>query len=393
LIGAIEAVLCAAAFLLLVPSFVLCAEVLLAPAHAAGAGTEAGARKRLAIIMPAHDEAPIIDSTVRAILPQLDRGDRLIVVADNCTDATAALASGAGAEVIVRQDLERRGKGYALDFGVRHLEADPPETVIIIDADCAVAEGAIDTLARTCSRTERPAQALYLLHATKRGTPRTRLAEFALAVKNKVRPSGLHRLGLPCQLMGTGMAFPWASIRASSLASGHIAEDMQLGIELTLGGSPPMFCPAAVVTSTFPESSEGTRTQRTRWEHGHLMIILKEAPRLLISALSRMDLPTFSLALDIAVPPLALLTLLLSALWLLSLAFWVLARAVAPVALASAAIGLLTLSVIVSWRRFGRHIVSAADLGHALLYALWKLPIYVKFIVARQLEWVRSKRG
>jgi hypothetical protein len=106
-----------------------------------------------------------------------------------------------------------------------------------------------------------------------------------------------------------------------------------------------------------------------------------------------MDMSALSLALDIAVPPLALLALLLSALWLISLVFWLLTKGVVPVLLATSAIGLLALSVIVSWRRFGRHIVSASDLGHAVLYALWKVPIYAKFIVSRQLDWVRSKRG
>jgi cellulose synthase/poly-beta-1,6-N-acetylglucosamine synthase-like glycosyltransferase len=389
----IELVLCTAACLLLIPSVVLCAEVLFAPTGGSGAGAETGMRKRLAILIPAHDEASIIGTTIRSILPQLDRIDRLVVIADNCGDSTAAVAASAGAAVIERRDPDRRGKGYALDFGVRHLEADPPETVIVVDADCSVAAGAIDTLARMCSRTDRPVQALYLLHAILRASPRARIAEFALTVKNKVRPSGLQRLGLPCQLMGTGMAFPWASIRGSSLASGHIVEDMRLGIDLTLEGHPPMFCPGALVTSTFPESSEGTKTQRTRWEHGHLLIILQEAPRMLLRGLLKMDLPSLSMALDIAVPPLALLVLLLSALWSLSLVFWLLTKGIVPLTLATGALGLLALSVIVAWRRFGRDIVSASDLGHAILYALWKLPIYAKFLVARQLDWVRSKRG
>ena len=62
--------------------------------------------------------------------------DRLIVVADNCSDDTRQIATDAGAEVISRDDAERRGKGFAMDFGVRHLTVDPPEVVIFVDADC-----------------------------------------------------------------------------------------------------------------------------------------------------------------------------------------------------------------------------------------------------------------
>ena len=80
---------------------------------------------------------------------QLEPGDRLLVVADNCTDHTAAVARAAGAEVLERRDAERRGKGYALAAGVDTLRAGPPDVVVIVDADCRPAAGAIDRLVRT----------------------------------------------------------------------------------------------------------------------------------------------------------------------------------------------------------------------------------------------------
>lgn len=392
MITVVEIVLCGAALLLLLPAAFLCAEVLLAVTKRLGGSPESGERGRLAIIMPAHNEASIIEATLHSVLPQLNASDRLIVIADNCSDDTAKLASAAGAEVIERTDSSRRGKGYALDFGIRHLEADAPKIVIVVDADCQVAEGSIDRLTRVCTRTERPVQALYLLHAPRHASPRIRIAAFALMVKNQVRPSGLYRLGLPCQLMGTGMAFPWVCISAANLATGHIAEDLKLGVDLARAGTPPMFCPYALVTSTFPESSEGIQTQRTRWEHGHLAVILKDAPRLLLDSILKMDLKLLTLALDLSVPPLALLTLVTSAVWFLSALFYALTREPVPLVMASCAAALFVLAVMLSWLRFGRHIASLNDLGQAFLYAVWKVPVYAKFLVARQLDWVRSKR-
>ena len=87
----------------------------------------------------------------------------LLVVADNCTDDTAAVARISGSEVVERRDSERIGKGYALDFGLRHLDSDPPDIVVMVDADCRLAEGAIDRLAAACANTARPVQALYLM--------------------------------------------------------------------------------------------------------------------------------------------------------------------------------------------------------------------------------------
>ncbi|HEV7136313.1 MAG TPA: glycosyltransferase family 2 protein, partial [Steroidobacteraceae bacterium] len=241
----IEIAVAAAALVLLVPILTLAVEVLASISGRERQCAFAADRPSLAIVVPAHNEAGLIAGTIRAILPQLLAIDRLIVVADNCSDETAAVAGAAGAQVLVRNDSTRRGKGYALDFGVRHLTADPPEVVLIVDADCRVEEGCVDRLARVCAASRRPVQALDLMHARADAGLTGRIAAFAWILKNQARPIGLGRLGLPCQLMGTGMAFPWECIARADLASGHIVEDLKLGIELALEGSPALFCPEA----------------------------------------------------------------------------------------------------------------------------------------------------
>ena len=105
-------------------------------------------------------------------------------------------------------------------WGLRHLGMDPPDIVIIVDADCRLADSAIDRLAAACAVTHRPVQALDLMTAPDESPINFRVAEFAWRLKNWVRPLGLRALGLPCQLMGTGMAFPWDLIRSADLASG-----------------------------------------------------------------------------------------------------------------------------------------------------------------------------
>jgi cellulose synthase/poly-beta-1,6-N-acetylglucosamine synthase-like glycosyltransferase len=352
-----------------------------------------GIRDRLAALVPAHDESAVIGQTLAVLAPQLGQGDRLLVVADNCADDTAAIARAVGAEVVERTDATRRGKGYALDFGVRHLAGDPPEVVVVIDADCKVSEDALNRLARAASVTGRPAQALYLMHALEGSGIKARVGEFAWRVKNHVRPLGLANLGLPCQLMGTGMAFPWALLRDAKLASGEIVEDMKLGLDLAQAGHPPLFCPEALVTSEFPADEGARGTQRTRWEHGHLGLIVTEAPSLFWQALRRGDAKLVALTLDLAVPPLALLALVVGGLtaisglaaalgWASPMLFFV----------ALGALGLLVLSVLVAWARWGRAILSLRELLALPLYALAKVPMYALFWVRRQTEWVRTKR-
>jgi cellulose synthase/poly-beta-1,6-N-acetylglucosamine synthase-like glycosyltransferase len=388
----LETLLGGAALLLMVPVVVLFVEVASAVTQRERTAPVAGDRPRVAVLVPAHDEALVIGCTLRTIVPQMAPGDRLVVVADNCADETADLAAAEGAEVLARSDLLRRGKGYALDFGIRHLKSDPREIVVIVDADCRLGAGVIDRLARVSQQSGRPVQALYLMQAAENAGLRMRMAEFAWVIKNHVRPLGLRRLGLPCQLMGTGMAFPWGCISSADLATGHIVEDLKLGIELARRGTPPLFCPDAIVTSEFPASTEGIHSQRTRWEHGHLSVILSDAPRLLLRSLAGLNAYGFALALDLAVPPLSLLTLLTIAAWWAAVLLFIFAKSYLPLAAASTTAALLVLAILLSWRAYGRRIVSLASLAVATLHAFLKIPLYLKFLVARQVKWIRSKR-
>jgi cellulose synthase/poly-beta-1,6-N-acetylglucosamine synthase-like glycosyltransferase len=192
--------------------------------------------------------------------------------------------------------------------------------------------------------------------------------------------------------MGSGMAFPWSIISTASLADGHIVEDMKLGMDLARAGTPPLFCPQALVSSTFPASDAGTETQRKRWEHGHLSMILSAAPRFLLEGVLKGRPGMVGMALDLAVPPLALLVLMVLALGALTAVFALFGGAAGPLLAAAALLAALGVAVLVAWWRYGRKILSAANLAMAVLYVFWKVPVYIGFLVNRQVEWVRSKR-
>lgn len=375
MVHAFQLILLALLLLLALPTAVFAAQVLLAGRRRHAAKPPADARVPVAVLVPAHDEEAGIGEIVARLRSQLAAGDRLLVVADNCSDATAAIARRAGAEVAVRHDLARRGKSYALDYGIRMLAQDPREVVIIVDADCLADDGALDTLARRVQQSGRPVQALYMMYAPTRERLKSRIGEFAWLIKNLVRPLGYHRAGLPCQLMGTGMAFPWGLISKAPIASGHLVEDMKLGLDLAAAGVPPLFCPEARVWSSFPASS-GEGTQRARWEHGHLGMICSEAPRAAIAALRARNLPLLALAADMAVPPLALLALLIGAAFMLSAGAWLAAGAMLAFQCAAALLVLFLVPVVVAWWRYGRQVISPWDLVLAAWYALAKIPLY-----------------
>lgn len=347
---------------------------------------------RVAVLMPAHNEASGIEAALSTIWPQLGDRDRLLVVADNCDDNTAAIARHAGATVIERQDIRYRGKGYALDFGRRWLAADPPDVVVIADADCQFAAGAIAQIAQQAASQQRPVQAIYLMAPPANPSPGSMISAFAFLLKNQVRPSGLARLGLPCLLTGTGMAFPWKLLRHVPLASGNIVEDMQLGLDLAIAGSAPQLCPTAHVTGILPPHTHAAATQRTRWEHGHLHTLLTQVPRLFNASLRQGRVDLLAIALDLCIPPLSLLVMLWAGLLAIALDAGLLGAAWTPALLLGLQGGLMAIALLLTWAKFGRTTIGVRSLLGIPLYVLGKLPRYLRFVTHRQTEWIRTAR-
>lgn len=376
------------------PMLVVAAQCLLSAALGPRrAGAAGGDRPRCAVLVPAHDEEGVIGRTLGTIAPQLKPGDRLIVVADNCSDGTAVEAAAAGAEVVERRDATRRGKGYALAAGVDHLRGDPPAVVVTIDADCSVEPGALDALAAAAAKTGRAQQAIFLMYPPDPRNVKNVISAFAFMVKNLARPAGMDRLGLPVPLTGSGMAFPWVVIAGAQLASGDLVEDLSLGLDLAARGEAPMLCPRARVTSMLPESGAAAAKQRTRWEHGYLQTLLKRVPYLLAAGVRSGRPSLIAVALDLAPPPLSLLVTLAAAATAACVAGGALLGAWGPTVLSAAALGLLAAALFAAWARFGRGYLPARALLGIPLYLLWKLPIYLNFVRKRETQWVRTERA
>lgn len=347
-----------------------------------------------AVIIPAHDEEAGIGETLASIKAQCAPGTRIIVVADNCTDATAAVARAAGVEVLERTDPVRRGKGYALDHAVRALaRGGTPSVVIFIDADCWLEPGSLSLLAATALDRDRPVQACYLMIAAPGADVRERLRAFAFRVRNLVRPMGGQRLGFPAPLTGSGMAFPWHVIAAVPLASGHIVEDLKLGMDSALAGFPVSFCAQARVLSAFPQTRTGVEAQTARWEHGHFQLMRSHAARLIAAAIRRRRPELAGLALDLLVPPIGLLfgtgaLCLAASLALLGLGArsWLLLGAIIP-------LPLLVSALFWTWLIHGRNLLRGRELFALLLHSVAKMRRVPELLGRREHMWIRSDRG
>ncbi|MBD0269345.1 MAG: glycosyltransferase [Cyanobacteria bacterium Co-bin8] len=394
-LNSLALLLSAVALLVLVPTGVLFLECLAAffwRGAKQGAEVTLPTEVKLAVLIPAHNEATGIGQTLEAVKPQLRSQDRLIVIADNCTDDTTAVARSYGATVIERFNTQNRGKGYALDFGLNHLKAEPPQVVIFLDADCDAHPGSIAALTQQALKTGYPVQATYLMEKPHDPGLKDSISAFAFKVKNLVRPLGLRQLQQPCLLTGTGMAMPWAAATAVSIASGHIVEDMKLGLDLAIAGYPPQFCPEAWVTSRLPQGEAAAKSQRTRWEHGHLQVMSEFVPKLLLQFLRQGRLGLLALALELSVLPLSLLVMLWAGLLVVTAIFTGVTGLLLPLTPAALAGACLFLAIGLAWQRYGRSEISLKQLVQIPLYILWKIPLYIGYVVRPEKRWIRTER-
>lgn len=346
---------------------------------------------RTVVLVPAHDEEDCLPVALRTIEPELAEDDRVLVVAHNCTDRTAMVARARGAEVLEARDTGTGGKPDALKAGLRHLELDPPEVVVIIDADCRVEPGAIRALAAAAAESRGPVQGDYRFGSGSQDDFGT-LSSLALLVKNVVRPTGLTRLGFPCLLNGAGSAYPFEQLRSAPHGEGSIAEDYQLAIDLLKAGHPTRFVPEARVVSVLPDRHGAALRQRRRWEHGHLSLVSRTAPGLMLRGLLTLHTDLFLLGLDLLVPPLASLVLL-----------WALGALLALVELA------LTGSSPAAWMSVGGGLLLFGGVSSALLrfagpaalirtllstpnYVVQKIPLYLGYLWRRETRWRKTER-
>jgi 1,2-diacylglycerol 3-beta-glucosyltransferase len=352
-------------------------------------------RLRFDVVVPAHNEETEIGETVR-ILRAMDYPAhlfRVLVVADNCTDGTAAQAAAAGARVLVRQDAERRGKGYALAYGFsRCLREAFADVVVVVDADTIVSANLLSAFAARFEAGAAVVQADYTVR-NPRASWRTRVMTIALAAFHGVRSAARERFGLSCGLRGNGMGFSRAILAEHPPQAFSIVEDLEYGIQLGYAGIRVHYVSEARVFGHMAVSERASRSQRRRWERGRQALVRTHVPTLMKQACRQRDPRLFDLALDLLVPPIGQLALISS----LGLAASVAARAfdfhvVVAIWLWTAASTLLIAHVLRGWSFSGVGIIGLFDLLWAPVYVIWKLSLRTRDKGRTPQEWVRTTR-
>ena len=251
---------------------------------------------------------------------------------------------------------------------------------------------AIARLADSAWRHGAAVQASYLFRPRAGTAAVVAISNFAMLVKNLVRQRGGRRLGAPALLTGSGMAFPWALFERLELATGHIVEDLMMGVELVAMGRPPRFEDRATIWSD-PSSAAGTGTQRARWEGGFLATGVKLGLPLALRGAIGGRWRSFWMGLHLLTPPLTLLLVTNGAALLIFALIALMGAGAGGFWLALGMTGLIVAAVLAAWAAAGRAMLPAAVLVRLPLYLGWKLMLYTRIMRGRETPaWIRTER-
>lgn len=374
---------------------VLCLLSVVALLRRPPAGSQA-ADTRFAVLVPAHDEAALIEGTVRSILAAQAPGGplELFVIADNCTDDTARVAAAAGARVLERQDLLLRGKPHALDWAIGRLDLARYDALAIVDADTHVHPEFFVRMAAHLARGRRALQGYFGVQNPDCNWL-TRLSLMPAALKFRLQFPGKDLAGLSCPLAGNGMCFDIGIIRSYGWKAYSLTENWEYWAQLALAGVRVAAAPDAVIYSQVADSLAAGRSQRLRWMKGRIDTLRSYGGALIARGLREPSVMKLEAAVELARPSHA------------NLFFWSLAYAAAATALAfghDLARAPATLAIVILAAQLACFLAAfvwdrpPARAWLALLmvpwYLAWKLAISFNGIrTLRDRRWIRTRRN
>lgn len=342
--------------------------------------------QHIAIIIPAHNEASDIARCVHSLqrcTPPLTPYS-IYVIADNCTDDTAQQAQLAGASVLIRQDENKRGKGYALDYAFTHLFAQNIDAVLIIDADTVVETNFICACEQVFLAGAEALQCRYVVN-NPYASFRTRVMHIALLAFNVLRLRGRERWGLSVGISGNGFGVRKQTIQTVPYCASSVVEDLEYHLSLVRAGIRVWFVDNTTVKADMPTLSSSSATQRARWEGGRLRMMRENIPRLTV-ALFKGQWRTFEPLLDLLLLPLAIHVLLLILLLIIPFSWTQL--------YAFVGLSIVALHVVAAIIVGGGQWRDIATLTIVPFYIIWKLTQIPKLIKAarKSAQWIRTDR-
>ncbi len=347
-------------------------------------------RQRLLVLVPAHNEELLIEAAVRSMVAmRRDACDYdLYVIADNCGDRTAALASEAGARVLERHDLARIGKPWALLWAMQQLPVAEYDAVAIVDADTEVDPGFADALARRGPLRDKAVQS-YCAISNEEDSWLTLLGALLVAVRYDWQYELKRRAGLNCPI-GNGWCVGTNLLAHAGWVPDSLTETWELYTRYTVYGAQVDFARHAVMRGQEARTLSQGAIQRRRWQAGKLAVFAHYARRIISSPIDiRQKLDTFG---ELAAPGPVLHAAVVLPIAILFFASGVSVARVVALLLAGSLLP-IAIWTLVALARDPRRLLFLAAMARIPGYALWRVWVGIQALGAiRRGVWARSPR-
>jgi len=233
----------------------------------------APAPPRLLFLIPAHDEELLIGNTIASLrgVDYPEAAMDAVVIADNCSDATAEVARAAGATVLERRDAVKRGKPYAIEWALGRLPLAEYEAVVVIDADAVVDRGFARALAAAAPLRDKAAQT-YNDVSNPTENALTRMAAVFSSARSVFMNGLKRRVGLNVPL-ANGLCLGTSVIARHGWQAFSICEDWELYAIFTERGVRIDNVPGARVGAQEAKSLKQSSSQRQRWAAGKITVL------------------------------------------------------------------------------------------------------------------------
>lgn len=224
--------------------------------------------QKFAIFIPAHNEERVIASLINSLYGQDYPRDKfsIFVIAHNCTDQTAKIASQMGARVLTINDTKCHGKGFVLEYALSQTD-NSFDAIVVLDAD-NIADNRFLTEINLAMTGKYQAVQGYI--DTK--NPKDSWVSYAYAtwywITNHIIQKGFYNLGIGCKIGGTGFAISRDLAKEIFINCDTLAEDAEYTTRLDLMGIKVGFSQRAVVYDQKPTKFKESVYQRIRWSAG-----------------------------------------------------------------------------------------------------------------------------
>lgn len=339
------------------------------------------------VLIPAHNEEAGIRNTIvsAGAISYPKESYRIIVLADNCTDGTARVARSMGVEVRERHDMEKAGKGHALDWFISQVDWADDSALLCLDADSLVDPDALGILDAHIAG---GADAVQAYNGCKEA--RSSLAALSLltnTMKNAGTYAGRASLGLPAPMMN-GWCLRGRVLREFGWKSTSITEDFEQTLRLAADGVFCRFAPGAMVRSEKARTFGAATAQRMRWSGGQSRLSRTLGWFTLKLALTRRSYRLFELSMDIMLPGYATSAAYLALLCVIA-AYLEMGIAVA---VGLAGLLFLLLTALIGFFNAGPSLRLAAGVLLAPVFIVWKFGLSTLAALRPPKDWRRSKR-